>query len=201
MAGQLLNLGAFIDTGDVSTFSPTTLFDPGALGKYFTTDKNGPYAKLNGSAIYTRTYQLVKLDGSSAATFGQVLVWLDYTKFSVSTVSSTTKRNDVAGFNITGTITAAGTVASTATAGDFIFILVGGIAPLINEAATTPAIGDVVVAGPTTAGRVSITAQGTAPVALPLGVALTAKAAAFGGITTTGDYFHVNVFPRVSFGF
>jgi uncharacterized protein with ACT and thioredoxin-like domain len=123
------------------------------------------------------------------------VVWTDYANYVVSTVASTTRRNDVAGLLNTGTITG-GVATSLATAGQFVWILVGGFGVALNEAATVPAVGDVVVGGPTTAGRVSITAQGTAPVAKQLGVVLGTKTTAvFGSGTLPTDTIAVYLYP------
>lgn len=197
MTGQLLQKGAFLTPGDPAKFNDSALFDGGVLGKYFITDKGNPFLAVGGTALAPRVYQIVQLDSGSGVTYGQVLVWKDYTNFVVTTVASNTKRNDVAGFNTTGTVTTAGAVTSTATAGNYIAILVGGLGLILNENGTTPAAGDAVIGGATTAGRSGITAQGTAPLASQLGVALGAKLAAFGGITPTTDYIAANIYPRV----
>lgn len=216
MAGSLLNLGGFLNTGDPSQFFVSTaatatggspLFDPGAFGKYVVvagTTASIPYT--GGLAkTGTRVYQLVKLDAASTATFGQALVWKDYSDYIVTTASSNSKQNDAAGILIAGSITTAGTVTSKtidATNGNYILMGVDGIFPYVEEAGTAAAAGRLVYFGATTAGAFENTAGQfyvTAATALVVATSLTAKAAALNGITTTGNYAHGNFrFPKLA---
>lgn len=208
MAGTQKNIGPFLGPkNDPTLYNETALFNAGDLGKYYVTDQSNPYLLVGGAVIGPRQYQLVKLDSGSGTTFGQALVWKDYSTFLVTTVSSNSKRNDFAGANVTGSITAAGSVTSTATAGNYIFMLVGGLAPLLSENGKTPAAGDAIVLGASTAGRFEPIVQGTASngAAIPLGIRqvgswLAAKTTAFGGITPTGDYCNCYLYPVFAWG-
>jgi hypothetical protein len=218
MAGSLLNLGAFLGSnGDPSQFNVSAavstltggspLFDPGALGKYAVLSGAPPSIPYtSGIAKFgTRVYQLVKLDAASGSTFGNAVVWKDYSDYIVTTVSSNTKQNDAAGVIVTGSITAAGTVTSLthdAVNGNYVFIGIDGIFPCVNEAAVAAAAGRLGYLGATTAGAFETTAGQfyvTAATALVVSTNLSAKAALFAGITTTGAYLHANFrFPKLA---
>jgi len=206
MAGSLSNSGFLGSNGDPCQFNLSAavsaltggspLFAPGELGKYFILAGNPPSIPYTSGLAKTgsRVYQLVKLDAASGSTFGNVVVWLDHTDYIVSTVASNTKPNDTAGLLVTGSITAAGTVTSLthdAVNGNYVFIALDGIFPFQNEAGTAVVDGTQILNGATTAGRwFTGAAVGTAPIHKVNGVALSAKAALFQGITTTGDYAH-----------
>ncbi len=175
-AVQLQNPGAWVSTGNPATVNDASpLFAPGQVGTYaVVTDDIAIPSAANAipPGAFPRVYQYVKLNASSATpAFGQLVVWLDSITNEVTTVSSTTKRNQVAGV----------VVNASATLGNHIWIGVSGIFPVLTEAGQTPAAGDAVIAGATTAGRFGLTAQGTAPLCQQLGVFLGAKTIAFNG--------------------
>jgi hypothetical protein len=117
----------------------------------------------------------VQLDASSATpAFGQVVCWKDGLAASNYTV-------------ITGTSAAlrsrpAGIVASASvTLGQCIWIIVYGVAPVLYEAAVTPAAGDTVAVGATTAGRAQSSLAADVTYTPCFGAALGAKTIAFDG--------------------
>src|SRR5258706_5145848 len=218
MAGSLLNLGAFLGSnGDPAQFFPSaavstltggsSLFDPGALGKYTTINGTSGSIPYTGGLAKngTKVYQLVKLDPAATATFGAALIWKDYSDYLVTTVGSNAGQNSVAGLLITGSITAAGTVTSKtidSTSGNYIFMAIDGIFPYLHENATASLAGGngLIYAGVTTAGRFmsNVAAYVTAVTPVTVGTSITAKAAAHQGLTTATDYVHGNFrFPKL----
>lgn len=178
MAGPVLlqNPGAWVSTGNPATVNDASpVFAPGQVGTYAAvTDDIAIPSQPNAipPGAFPRVYQYVQLSAASATpAFGQLVVWLDSISNVVTTVSSTTKRNQVAGV----------VVNASATLGNFIWIGVSGIFPILVENGQTPAAGDAVIGGATTAGRFGITAQGTAPLCQQLGVILGTKTTAFNG--------------------
>lgn len=176
MAHNLIGLGAYISTGNPATVNDAVpLFTPGAVGQV--AEKSSVVIPIpsqpNGlpAGQFPRLWQYVKLDSGATAAFGAAVVWLDYINLTVTTVSSNTKQNSNAGVLCN----------ASATPGNFVWICIAGVAPILVEAAQTPAAGDAVVGGATTAGRWGITAEGTAPVSIPYGIALGAKTTAFNG--------------------
>jgi hypothetical protein len=178
MAGpvQLNAPGAWVTTGNPSTVNDATpLFAPGQVSTYtVTTDDIAIPSAANAlpPGAFPRVFQYVQLSAASATpAYGQLVVWLDSINPTVTTASSTTKRNQVAGVVLN----------ASATLGNYIWIGVSGIFPILVENGQTPAAGDAVIGGATTAGRFGITAQGTAPLCQQLGVILGAKTIAFNG--------------------
>lgn len=204
MAGANLEQRAlFVTTGNPSTVNDASpVFAPGQQGCFTATldsvaIPSQPNPLLAGQ--FPRVWQYVQLSAASATpAFGQVLVWLDHINFTVTTASSNTKRNSVAGVLCN----------ASATLGNFVWILVSGVAPLLTEAGQTPAAGDGVIVGATTAGRVGVLAQGAASngAAIPTGVTqfgvfLGAKTVAFNGssaLPTDTAAALINI-PRVGF--
>jgi hypothetical protein len=182
MAGDLRQLGGFVGPGaDPTTVNESSQYAVGDLGKIVGVSNTTLIGST--SAMTTKYFQKVQLDSGSGATCGQVLIWKDYVSYKVTTVGSTTSRNNVAGLNATGTISG-GTITSNATAGNFIWIQIAGLAVGLFEAGQTPAAGDMVIAGATTAGSFGITAQGTAPLVEHLGTVLATKTTTFAGSGT-----------------
>lgn len=185
MAGavQLQNPGGWVTTGNPATVNDAApLFAPGQLGTYAVTTDSVPIPSAANAlppGVFPRVFQFVQLSAASASpAFGQLVVWLDHINPVVTTVNSTTKRNSVAGVVLN----------ASATLGNYIWIGVSGIFPVLTEAGQTPAAGDALIAGATTAGRWGVIAQGTASNggAIPLGifqygVFLGAKTVAFNG--------------------
>lgn len=185
MAGpvQLNAPGAWVTTGNPSTVNDASpLFAPGQVGEYTVTlDDIAIPSAANAlpPGAFPRVWQFVQLSAASATpAYGQLVVWLDHISPVVTTVNSITKRNSVA-----GVVTNA-----SATLGNYIWIGVSGVFPVLTEAAQTPAAGDALVGGATTAGRWGVIAQGTASngSAIPLGIQhcgffLGAKTVAFNG--------------------
>jgi hypothetical protein len=177
MAGPNLEQRAlYVATGNPSTVNDAApVFAPGQQGCFTATldsiaIPSQPLPLLAGQ--FPRVWQYVQLhSGSATPAFGQLVIWQDAINFVVTTASSTTNRNRVA-----GVVTNA-----SATLGNFIWILVSGVAPILVENGQTPAAGDAVIGGATTAGRFGITAQGTAPLCQFLGVILATKTTAFNG--------------------
>lgn len=171
----LENPAAFVKTGNPATVSETTPFILGQVGSivYNNSTIAIPSQSTGLSAgQFPRVWQYVQLDsGSATPAFGQFLVWKDAINFVVTTASSTTKRNYGAGVLCN----------ASATLGDYVWIGVSGVFPLLFEAGQTPAAGDAVIGGATTAGRFGITAQGTAPLCDDFGVVLATKTTAFNG--------------------
>lgn len=206
MAGSLLNLGGFVQTADPcqfflsaaanSTTGGSPLFDPGALGKYLVVQGNPASIPYTGGLAKTgtRVYQLVKLDPAATATFGNVVVWKDFSDYLVTTVNTNSRQNQTAGLIVSGSVTAAGTVTSKtidSTNGNYIFMAVEGIFPFQNENGTAVTADNLIYNGVTTAGRLNNGANYvTAVTTVVVGQAITAKASAHQGITTTGDYAH-----------
>jgi hypothetical protein len=178
MAGaiQLQNPGGWVTTGNPATVNDALpLFAPGQVGTYCVTSDDIPIPSQPNAlppGAFPRVFQYVKLDaGSAAAAFGQCVVWLDSIGSNVTTVASITKRNQIAGVVLN----------PSATLGNYIWIGVSGIFPVLAEAGQTPAAGDAVIGGATTVGRFGVTAQGTAPLCQQVGVYLGAKTIAFNG--------------------
>lgn len=176
MAHNLINLGQYISTGNPATVNDASpVFLPGAVGGVV--EKSSVAiaipSQANGlvAGQFPRLWQYVKLDSGATAAYGACVVWLDYINLTVTTVSSNTKQNSVAGALCN----------ASATPGNYVFILVSGVGPALMEAGQTPAAGDAVIGGATTAGRFGITAEGTAPASIPCGVVLGAKTIAFNG--------------------
>lgn len=202
MAGELRELGAFLGTtGNPTTVNESTTapFAPGDLGKIVVVP-NTSLIGSSGTTLTTKYFQKVILDASSAVTLGMNVTWKDYSSYTVTTVGSTTRRNDYAGIIVTGSITGA-VATSSATAGNLIWVQIGGLAVVLVEGAQTPAAGDALVVGGTTAGRIGVVAQGTAPTSLQLGVFLNTKTTTqFGSGTLPTDYAAVNLYvPRFAF--
>jgi hypothetical protein len=173
---QLQNPGAWVTTGNPATVNDASpVFAPGQVGTYtVTADSIAIPSAANAipPGAFPRVFQYVQLSAASATpAYGQLVVWLDSINQTVTTVNSTTKRNQVAGVVLN----------ASATLGNFIWIGVSGIFPILVENGQTPAVGDAVIGGATTAGRFGITAQGTAPLAQQLGVILGTKTTAFNG--------------------
>lgn len=217
MAGSLLNIGGWLNTGDPSQYfvsaaaaasGGSPLFDPGAFGKYVVV--NGTPASIPYTGGFakngTRVYQLVKLDAGATATFGAALIWKDYSDYIVTTVGSNSAQNSVAGLLVAGSVTTAGTVTSKtidAVNGNYILMAVDGVFPYLHENGTASLAGGqgLIYAGVTTAGRFmsNVAAVVTAVTPVTVGTSLTAKAAAHQGITTTGDYVHgIFRFPKLA---
>lgn len=177
MAIDLKNPGGWISTGDPSTVNDATpLFAPGQVGIYVPTKKDLPVTG-SGVALATvqipRVVQYVQLDsGSAAAVQGQRLVWKDSLSFIVTTVTSdTTQKNGAAGCLLN----------ASATLGNYVWIGVNGVFPLLCTAAA-PAAGDAIT-GTATVAQWGTIAMGTAPLYRVHGDFLTAKAGTFNGVT------------------
>jgi hypothetical protein len=168
MAVDLNQQGAWVSTGNPSTVNDATpLFAPGQVGTFASTQDDIAIPSQStplSAGAFPRIWQYVQLDsGSATPAFGQLLVWKDHINFAVTTVNSATKRNSVAGVLCN----------ASATLGNYVWILVGGVGPALTENGQTPAAGDALIGGATTAGRFGVIAQGTASngSAIPLGVA------------------------------
>lgn len=209
MAGTLLELGGWLNTGDPAQYfisaaansvtGGSALFAPGELGKYLIVNGTPASIPYTGGLAKTgtRVYQLVKLDAGATATFGAALIWKDYSDYLVTTVGSTAAQNSVAGVLVAGSITAAGAVTSKTTDavnGNYILMGVDGIFPYIHENGTASLAGGqgLIYAGVTTAGRFmsNVAAVVTAVTPVTVGTSITAKATVHQGITLTGDYVH-----------
>jgi hypothetical protein len=179
MAQQFLHnpaLGAsYVATGNPQTVNEATPFAPGQVGAY-TVDLSGisiPSGTVAlGVGAFPRIWQFVKLSATSATpAFGQVVCWEDGIAQTVTTGTTAALRNKPAGI----------VTSSSVTVGNYIWILVEGVGPGLNEAATTPAAGDVAIVGGTTAGRITTVAAGTAPTHVQIGTFLGTKTTAFDG--------------------
>lgn len=217
MAGNLLNLGGWLNTGDPSQYfisaaansitGGSSLFAPGELGKYLVVNGTPASIPYTGGLAKngTRVYQLVKLDAGATATFGAALIWKDYSDYLVTTVGSNSAQNSAAGVLVAGSITAAGTVTSKtidAVNGNYILMAVDGIFPYLHENGTASLAGGqgLIYLGVTTAGRFmsNVAAYVTAVTPVAVGTSITAKAAAHQGITTVTDYVHgIFRFPKL----
>ncbi len=185
MAGpvQLNAPGAWVTTGNPATVNDVVpLFAPGQVGTYTVTlDDIAIPSAANAipPGAFPRVFQYVQLSAASATpAYGQLVVWLDHINPVVTTVNSITKRNSVAGVVLN----------ASATLGNYIWIGSSGIFPVLAEAGQTPAAGDALVGGATTAGRWGVIAQGSVsnggafPLGIyQLGVFLGAKTIAFSG--------------------
>jgi hypothetical protein len=169
--------GAWITTGDPATVNDATpLFVPGQVGVFTPTKKDLP---VTGSATALATVQIprvvqyVQLDAASATPVqGQRLVWKDSLNFVVTTVTSnTSQKNGAAGALLN----------ASATLGNYVWIGVNGVFPLLCTAAA-PAAGDAIT-GTATVAEWGTIAMGTAPLYRVHGDYLGAKAAVFNGVT------------------
>jgi hypothetical protein len=120
----------WVSTGDPTTVNESTPFALGQLGTVIFA-KN---STLFSPGLAPRAYQYVKLKAAATAGVGFKVIWDDYDNFVVTTVG-------------TGTIANCGkfagvTPSASLAAGNYGFIQVGGQAPALINAATTPAIGD-----------------------------------------------------------
>lgn len=178
----LENPGAFIKTGSPATVSETSPFITGQAGTLVYSQSAIPIpSQTTGlpAGQFPRVWQYVQLDsGSATPAFGQFVVWKDAINFVVTTASSTTKRGYAAGVLCN----------ASATLGDYVWIGVSGVFPILTENGQTPAAGDAVIGGASTAGRFGVVAQGTAsnggaiPLGIPtLGNFLATKTTAFNG--------------------
>lgn len=175
---DLKGIGPWVTTGDPTTVNDATpLFAPGQVGIYFPSKLS---IGVTGSAValasteIPRVYQYVKLDAASATPVqGQCVGWKDALTFTVTTVASnTTGQNSVAGVLLN----------ASATLGNYVWIGVSGVFPVLATG-STPAAGGSIHGTGAAAGEFGYTAAGTAGTALILGKYLGAKAAAFGGVT------------------
>lgn len=164
MPADLWNPALFVQTGDPSTVDELTPFAIGQLGMVLVVKGN---TTVFSPGISPRIYQFVKLKSDATAAKGAYVIWSDMDNFEVTTVNSTVsaQRNVGAGF-LQGT---------KPTAGSYGFIQVGGQGTVLIENGSTPAVGQQIIAGATTAGRADTVALGTAPTGGPYGVILTLK--------------------------
>ncbi len=166
MPADQWNPGLWISTGDPSTVdeASATLFAPGQLGMIVVIKGN---TTVFSPGLTPRIYQFVKLKSDATAAKGAYVRWSDLDNYEVTTVGTETSanRNLGAGF-LQGT---------KPTAGNYGFIMVGGQGAVLIEAAVTPAVGQQIIAGATTAGSVEIVALGTAPTSGPYGVITSLK--------------------------
>lgn len=194
MANDLRVLGPWVSTGDFATVNDATpLFAPGQLGVIAPSLDDLP---VTGSSTNLATVQIpricqyVQLDSASATPVqGQRLIWKDTLNFVVTTVASdTTGRNREAGVLLN----------ASATLGNYIWIGVSGVFPVLCTAATPAAAGSL--HGSAVVAEWGFTAAGTAPAYNPCGSYLTAKAGTFNGVTAGANvaFAYVNV-PRVGF--
>lgn len=178
MAGPVLlqNPGSWVTTGNPATVNDALpLFAPGQVGTYCAVIDDIPIPSQPNAlppGAFPRIYQYVQLSASSATpAFGQVVCWSDAISPVVVTGITAALRSRPAGI----------VVNASATLGNYIWILVSGVGPGLEEAATAGSIGDTVIVGGTTAGRIDNVAAGTAPTHPSVGVYLTAAAATFNG--------------------
>ena len=140
------------------TFNPTSLYQPGDLGKKFV---------WNG-----KRYQIVQVDSASQTCVANGLVfWASKTAYTVTArVGNTANTNGVNGV--------AGRTPVAAAASSYICMQIEGAATVVFGG-TTSAIGDVLIAKTgTTLSDTAIVAQGTAPTNMVVGLVQT-------GSTTT----------------
>lgn len=191
----LENPGAYIKTGVPSSVSETTPFIAGQAGSFVNSQATIAIPSQTtglSAGQFPRVWQYVQLDASSAApAFGQALVWKDAVNFVATTATSTARRNRAAGVLCNG----------SAVLGDYVWICVSGIVPVLVEAGQTPAAEDTLLVGPTTAGRWGFIVHGTAPTSVVYGTYLGAKTIAFNGSSAlpadTAAAF-INI-PRIGF--
>lgn len=164
MPADLWNPGLWVSTGDPSTVDEATPFAPGQLGMVVVIKGN---TTVFSPGISPRIYQFVQLKAGATAAKGAYVIWDDLDNFVVTTVGTavSANRNLGAGF-LQGT---------KPTAGNYGFIQVGGQGAVLVENGVTPAVGQQIIAGGTTAGRVEIVALGTAPTSGPYGVITSLK--------------------------
>lgn len=164
MPADSMNQGQFISTGDPSTVDEATPFAPGQLGMVIWIKGN---TTVFDPGLSPRAYQAIKLKAGATAAKGAFVIWDDFDAYVVTTVGTETSanRNKGAGF-LQGT---------KPTAGNFGWVQVGGQGAVLIEAGVTPAVGQQIIQGATTAGRAEIVALGTAPTSGPYGVVLSLK--------------------------
>lgn len=132
------------------TFNPTSLYQPGDLGKKFL---------WSG-----KKYQIVQVDSASQTCVANGLVfWADKSVYAVTARVGNTK-------NVEGVNGAAGRTPVAAAASSYIAMQVEGLATVVYGG-TTNAIGDVLIAktGTTLSDTVQV-AQGTAPTNMVVGI-------------------------------
>jgi hypothetical protein len=154
--GEVNDATAQNPLGSILTVKDTLNFDPGQ---------------------HSRTYRYVQLHSGAPAAKGALVIWQDFFSNVVTTAGSTTTlRNTVAGF----------LQSASTTAGNFTWILVKGPGVVLNEAGTSPVIGQQIITGATTAGRCDLSAVATAAITGPWGVFITAKNATPNGASALG---------------
>lgn len=156
MASNRLNTGALWLDGAVTSLNVATLPFPGMLGQFY--EKDG------------KKYQLVKVDSSSnALAANDVVSWIDYDDFVV-----TNDVSDISGTEANAANQPAGVAVGTGTIGYYCFIQVRGTATIRTNQDDDIAAGDVLIVDGNEDGQCNSTAAGTAPINIPLAVALAA---------------------------
>lgn len=184
MTARIQNIQtAFVSTGDPSTVDDATALNP--LGSVYAVPGGQTIAGFN-SALAPRLFQYVKLTAGTPSA-GKYAVWSDELNYVVdcATTKTSALRNRGAGF-LQGT---------KPTAGNFGFIQVGGPAMVFVENGSTPAVGQEIIWGTTTDGRIDLSALGTAPISSRYGAFITLKAASFGGVTLATDVCGATISP------
>lgn len=135
------------------TFNPTTLYQPGDLGKKF--------------LWQGRQYQIVQNDAVGTTTANGLVFWSSKTAYTVTNaVGSTT--------NIGGRNAVAGVAPLAAAASSYLAIRTNYPSATVKFSGTTAAAGDVLVSHTnSTLGETVIVAQGTAPTCMTVGVVVT----------------------------
>lgn len=146
---------SYVQGGDPTSVNDASpAFAPGELGSIVAV-KNTTLFNPGSTA---RIYQYVTLDsGANTSAVGQLTIWsLTDTKMAVFTVTNVgthtpANSNFVAGYLGNASLTA----------GNNVFIQVGGIGPVLIESGSTPAKGNLIIPGQTTDGRSDSVAPAT----------------------------------------
>lgn len=128
---------AWVSTGDPTTVNEATPYSLGQLGTVVYM-KN---STLINVGLGPKIYQYVKLKAAATAGVGFRVIWDDYDNYVVTTVGTGTAVNfgKFAGV----------TPSATLSAGNYGFIQVGGVAPVLIDSGTTPVVGALLIADAT----------------------------------------------------
>jgi hypothetical protein len=161
-----------VSTGDPTTVNDATALNP--LGSILTVLNSTGFSP----GLTPRVYQYVQLKSDATAAKGAVVLQSDLFNYVVTTVGTATSanRNLLVGY----------LQSTSLAAGNFGFIQIGGLGHVLIENASTPAVGQQLIQGATTAGRSDTVALATAPTSGPYGVVISLKNAVVNGSAAIG---------------
>ncbi len=163
MPNNIRNQPLYLQSGDPGTENVSSLLYPGMLGSRLTVKEPGPPGSPGAENYRFKTYQLVQLDSTLAASSykGAVAWWSDKTKFLVTTSPTTLGRGRVAGI-----------FPNAITPGYFGCIQTQGPATVkfVDAVTAAPTAAGLIVIPSATAGKADCLAAGSAATYPALGV-------------------------------